>query len=704
MKIKSKAFIVTLLSALMVLATIFGFGSLKQEKSALNGVYAGEFTAFAEEETQGEVGVVQGMLSTDGAYLLLATPLTITDFSAYSAVGYEITKDGEAFVADGLESNAYYTGITVNTADGTITWTMEQIFDENTTGMIVAEIEYDKTITYSVTPYAISATDGKIYGSTASVEGVHVHTFTYEMQTRKDRYAVGETYYEPFAKYNEKIVMSATCSGCGETYAVESYEIDKTAMALGQTEVEFSAVVDGATVKGAIPVEVYDDRVRIEAETWFDTTPDTTQTHAVYNSVKTRSPGLELTANNSYVEFHYFAEKTQEVSVVLAFAYTNITAKSGYQAAQVGDSQVNKFLTFSINGENIAIDNDVILYGGGADDGVARHGYTNTSTYIYLDSVYLNQGENVLRFTQKCGNNIYTSIVGGNALITMDALELFPVKGHSHDWQLVPRARRTMFVEGETFTNRFADYGDKLAKVVCSCGEEVETSATIDKTGALTTADTQIVFSAQYKGKKLSATLPIQVFASDAYTKIQAESLLESQPATGSENHWRDGGKNYNENSQGQMTGSKWSTVELSEKSGTAVNQTTQMTINLYSATEKTVYIVFGMTTTHSNEGGMSIDDVQVNDVVSFKVNGQAVEIGDDQVVWGIEQASKRADSKWRNNSAFDFVLVKVTLHAGYNVINLQGIANSYKNVGGGTATTPAMVRFDYIELFETGE
>ena len=190
------------------------------------------------------------------------------------------------------------------------------------------------------------------------------------------------------------------------------------------------------------------------------------------------------------------------------------------------------------------------------------------------------------------------------------------------------------------------------------------------------------------------------MFASDAYTKIQAESLLESQPATGSENHWRNGGKNYNENTPN----SKWNVVELVQPTGSASSQTYSMDVNIYSATEKTVYIVFGMTTTHSHEGGMSIDDVQVNDVVSFKVNGQTVEIGDDQVIWGIEQASKKADSKWRNESAFDLVLVKVTLHAGYNVINLKGIANSYKNVGGGSATTPAMVRFDYIELFETGE
>ena len=67
------------------------------------------------------------------------------------------------------------------------------------------------------------------------------------------------------------------------------------------------------------------------------------------------------------------------------------------------------------------------------------------------------------------------------------------------------------------------------------------------------------------------------------------ESLLETAPASGSTAHWREGGKNYNTNAQGQINGSKWSTVELSEKSNTAVNQTTQMTINLYSETQKTV-------------------------------------------------------------------------------------------------------------------
>ena len=168
MKIKSKVIITAVLSFVMALATIFGFGSLKQEKGGFNGIYAGEFTAFADGENQTEVGVVKGMLSTDGNYLLLATPLTIVDFSEYTAVGYEIVKDGQALVANGLESEGYYTGITVNTADGTATWTMEQIFGASATGMIVAEIEYSAESDYSVKPYAVKAGD-KVYGAEQSI-------------------------------------------------------------------------------------------------------------------------------------------------------------------------------------------------------------------------------------------------------------------------------------------------------------------------------------------------------------------------------------------------------------------------------------------------------------------------------------------------------------------------------------------------------
>ena len=167
MKIKSKVIITAVLSFVMALATIFGFGTLKQEKVGFNGIYAGEFVALAEE-TQGEVGVVQGKLSTDGNYLLLATPLTITDFNAYTAVGYEITKDGQALVAEGLESDGYYTGITVKTTSGTITWTMEQIFGASATGMIVAEIEYSAESNYSVKPYAIK-NDVKVYGTNSEI-------------------------------------------------------------------------------------------------------------------------------------------------------------------------------------------------------------------------------------------------------------------------------------------------------------------------------------------------------------------------------------------------------------------------------------------------------------------------------------------------------------------------------------------------------
>lgn len=119
------------------------------------------------------MGATKYILSANKDYMLIATSLKITNFNAYSAVGYEILRDGTALEDESLCTENYYVGITVKTgASTTKTWTMDQIFDEETgvTGMIVAEIAYSDYADFNVKPFVILA-DGqtKTYGTTCGV-------------------------------------------------------------------------------------------------------------------------------------------------------------------------------------------------------------------------------------------------------------------------------------------------------------------------------------------------------------------------------------------------------------------------------------------------------------------------------------------------------------------------------------------------------
>ena len=174
MKTKSKVILSSILAAIFVVASVcLGVQLFTQKSDLTKGVYDGAFTAFADGETTAtEIGTMKGMVSTKGDYLLLATALKIENFGDYSAIGYEITEDGTAVTAEGLESDTYYTGISVKTGEDTSKeWTMEEVFEgeEGVTGLIVAEISYDETADYAITPYVVSKTEGKLYGEAQEV-------------------------------------------------------------------------------------------------------------------------------------------------------------------------------------------------------------------------------------------------------------------------------------------------------------------------------------------------------------------------------------------------------------------------------------------------------------------------------------------------------------------------------------------------------
>ncbi|MBO5327828.1 MAG: hypothetical protein J6B04_01490 [Clostridia bacterium] len=174
MKTKNKIVLTLALVIALTVAVILGVVGLNIPQTFKGvGVYGDNFTVLAEEQ-EGGIGTVKHIVSTDKAYLLLATSINV-DVDDYKEVGYKITKNSEAEQTYG--SNKYYTGITIKVeSGGNKTYTMQQIFaDAEVVGMIVAEVEYDSTASYKIVPYMI-ANDGTVENGSEVATTPHEHT------------------------------------------------------------------------------------------------------------------------------------------------------------------------------------------------------------------------------------------------------------------------------------------------------------------------------------------------------------------------------------------------------------------------------------------------------------------------------------------------------------------------------------------------
>ncbi|MBO5328808.1 MAG: hypothetical protein J6B04_06515 [Clostridia bacterium] len=213
MKTKLKFLLGSVISAAFVLAGV-NFSIPYINASSTKGEYNGSFAAFAETQSTNEIGEVLGMYSTDGNYLLLATSLTITDYKAYTEVGYKVTKGGEAYTAEGLSTNKYYTSISVTTTNGKATYDINSVFKDSEnlsaiTGMIVAEITFDSSAAYTIQPYAIK--DGNtVYGETQNVN--QIKSFTYEVEDAMLSFSSDTRVNSP------KFVTDTTVGASGDGY------------------------------------------------------------------------------------------------------------------------------------------------------------------------------------------------------------------------------------------------------------------------------------------------------------------------------------------------------------------------------------------------------------------------------------------------------------------------------------------------------
>ncbi len=297
MKTKSRIILSSILAAIFVMASVcLGVQLFTQKSDLTKGVYDGAFTAFADGQATDEIGEIRGMISVNKDYLLLATELCVANANDYSAIGYEIKENGGT--ATDYSSDTYYTGITVKTGEEAfVTYYLQDVFGAETTamGMIVAEIEYEAISAYEITPYVVSKTAGKLYGTAQTLDATE-ETYTLTL--------TGATVTSADEKANPTPV---TTSGEGEavvnTYAFAA-GTDVTVQAVAEPDgkmfVGFDAdgVVDNRV--GELGVSTYNFTMPAEADAYaavFHEDDTTFFSTGTFRSSTTASPeGMTATA------------------------------------------------------------------------------------------------------------------------------------------------------------------------------------------------------------------------------------------------------------------------------------------------------------------------------------------------------------------------------------------------------------------------
>ena len=152
-----KKIIVYILSLLCGLCMVFGLGFAFNTSQA---------SADNAQGTTPTLSTTKYKISKSQQHMLLATG--IKDYEDVYEVGYAF-KNAEGIVKYHAVTNQYYTSIT----SGNSTWTVEDMFGSEYTGMIVWEIAYDATAGYSYQAYAKvgNRVDGVLHTSDTIVYG-----------------------------------------------------------------------------------------------------------------------------------------------------------------------------------------------------------------------------------------------------------------------------------------------------------------------------------------------------------------------------------------------------------------------------------------------------------------------------------------------------------------------------------------------------
>lgn len=227
MKITTKKLVTVVLLALAVLCFAFGTMSKTTTETGFKGTYlSNTFVAFADEDDS-VLGETKYNVSTDKKWMLIVTELKSTDL-VYE-VGYDF---GSTYtVQEGVDvakTDEYYTSI--STADDTV-WTAANIFGGEATedtAMIVWEVSYDNTNTYSYKAYAKLGmiSEGKLYptnpetiieSETAKTTPAEVYTVTYYDEDKATVLYTETVNYQANATYNVVPTKDAT----GEVLFVE---------------------------------------------------------------------------------------------------------------------------------------------------------------------------------------------------------------------------------------------------------------------------------------------------------------------------------------------------------------------------------------------------------------------------------------------------------------------------------------------------
>ena len=379
MKTKQKFLAGAILALILAVSLVLGvLGITKSQTFRGNGIYVGEFTVLAEEQDNG-IGEVKCLISVDQKYIILATSINV-EVADYKEVGYKITKNTEAEQTFG--SNKYYTGITVNVATGgSKTFETATIFyGIPAVGMIVAEIGYDATATYTIVPYLItnegtavngeaivaqpSQTEEKptaltVKGDLTVAEGASLQGLTYEVY---GTFADGERKLEA-SEYTLDIPDEAAV--LGKSYNVTAtYAADEAITA--NANVSVSAKIEGESGK----IEGGNSKTEIEYDAEYNELEEVSFAGNIQKAAIEGTPSYVILYANSYTN------TTADLTFRLANSYC---IKNEDKTYSMGSLQLNSIMDMTVNGQAVTLGDDVVL---------PAHG--PSATYQPLFGVYFN--------------------------------------------------------------------------------------------------------------------------------------------------------------------------------------------------------------------------------------------------------------------------------------------------------------------------
>lgn len=255
-------------------------------------------------------------------------------------------------------------------------------------------------------------------------------------------------------------------------------------------------------------------------------------------------------------------------------------------------------------------------------------------------------------------------------------------KCEEHAYALVSIARRTNYVVGEKFYNPYKALNDYPVKAVCSqCGAEGEITSCTVGNSAMKIDTTSVPVTAVVNDVEIVGEIPVKVF--ESRTRLEAEAYFENAVAemkNGTVNY--DKTQNYALYDESILDTSGLCTKKLTRSVELGTRKTSGHYIEFhFFADEAGVYeLVFSGLFTNVDAyvggGAARVADSIVNRLLTFTVNGRAIDLSDDVIIHGV--GADDGESKSILGQYTYVSLGTVELFEGENIIRI-----SQKNYSG---------------------